>query len=275
MLDPAKLLERMLSDDEGARREVSALAARRPEAARELEELCALAQHLRSVPAPAPRPAFKAALRARLQAAEPPARTGWGLGWLWPRAAFAAGVALLLLAFLFGGVGVASAHALPGEPLYPVKRGLEQAQLALAPHEEARAGLRLGFAQERLRELQELQNRGTPALEQALAGLEEATAAATEHLERSERPAALGERLAELTERQQAVLERVAEQVPETAREALERARTASQRGHERAQEVLGAARGPAEAPGRAEGKPEGPEREPKDPQPGRGGRGR
>jgi hypothetical protein len=54
------------------------------------------------------------------------------------------------------GAGVASANALPGEALYPVKRGLEAAQLALTFDPEARARLQDAQAERRRAEAQQV-----------------------------------------------------------------------------------------------------------------------
>ncbi len=73
-------------------------------------------------------------------------------------------VAVLLLAVVVLGGGVAVARAsyssLPGEPLYPVKHALEEGKVMLAFSPERKAELHLEIAQERLRELQLVAQRG-------------------------------------------------------------------------------------------------------------------
>ena len=114
------------------------LEGSRPAAGHELESLVALATSL--VPEQfAPRAEFRAALRESLVAeasgrqpatvrsttpAGPPPQRQRG------RRIVATG----LLVSLVGGVGAAAAstHALPGEPLYGLKRGIESAQLQFA-----------------------------------------------------------------------------------------------------------------------------------------------
>lgn len=66
------------------------------------------------------------------------------------RAALLAGVTAGALAL--SGVSAASTEALPGDPLYQVKRSTELAQLALAGSDQSRGHLYLEFAQNRLRE---------------------------------------------------------------------------------------------------------------------------
>lgn len=69
--------------------------------------------------------------------------------------AVAAGVAAVLVV---GGAGaaVASENALPGSPLYPLKRQVEDLRLSLTPPGGARGGAELDLARERLEEAERL-----------------------------------------------------------------------------------------------------------------------
>ncbi len=80
-------------------------------------------------------------------------RGGGGPSWRGLRWALASAAAVLVV--LAGGFGVAraSASALPGQPLYTVKRTVEQTRLALAFSDEEKAELHLAYAQRRAREL--------------------------------------------------------------------------------------------------------------------------
>jgi hypothetical protein len=130
----------------------------------ELRELSTLATAL--VPTQvAPSAEFRAALRERLLAEPAPApattasrgrtadvrhrpvRRG--------RRRVVAGTAAGLLAVGVGGAW-ASTGALPGDPLYPVKRGLEQVQLDLATSDAARGQRHLAQADHRLAEVEAL-----------------------------------------------------------------------------------------------------------------------
>ncbi|GAA4915812.1 hypothetical protein LX16_4134 [Stackebrandtia albiflava] len=111
--------------------------------------------------ASAPDPAFQASLRHRLLAEA--AATGIGSTTPDPvpvrasrrkRFTIAATVAGLLLGL--SGVATASADAVPGDALYPVKRSTERAQLALAGSDVSRGQLYLEFAHGRLEEAQGL-----------------------------------------------------------------------------------------------------------------------
>ena len=90
-------------------------------------------------------------------------------------------VASLLGALLaFGPAVAASAHALPGEPLYGMKRAIEQAQLVIAVGPEDRAEVRTSLARVRLVELQGLVARAeVKRLPQAILALQDAVATAT------------------------------------------------------------------------------------------------
>jgi len=73
------------------------------------------------------------------------------------------------------GAARASGDALPGDPLYPLKRGIERARIGLSWTSEGDAALWVDYAQERLTEAEELVSRGRVGdLGVALSGYEEA-----------------------------------------------------------------------------------------------------
>jgi hypothetical protein len=78
------------------------------------------------------------------------------------RAAPALASVFLILALLLGSIGVvtASADSLPGDSLYSIKRGYEEARLALTFTEEGDQELLSQFAEERLWEIQALTEAG-------------------------------------------------------------------------------------------------------------------
>lgn len=61
-------------------------------------------------------------------------------------------LAPLVILLFVTGTTIASADALPGDPLYAVKRQVENARLFIAPTEEAKLDLQVNFAQKRLDE---------------------------------------------------------------------------------------------------------------------------
>ncbi|MGN6332473.1 MAG: DUF5667 domain-containing protein [Motilibacteraceae bacterium] len=168
------MLRDRLSALPGRRREADAFAALLEEGPRgsagraggpELRELSTLAIAL--VPTQvAPSPQFRAALRERLLAETVPAPTVESRGRAGTadvrrrpvrrgRRRLVAGTAAGLLAVGVGGAW-ASTGALPGDPLYPVKRGLEQVQLDLATSDAGRGQRHLAQADHRLAEIEAL-----------------------------------------------------------------------------------------------------------------------
>ncbi|HEU4674442.1 MAG TPA: DUF5667 domain-containing protein [Motilibacteraceae bacterium] len=129
----------------------------------ELRELGTLATALLPTQV-TPSPQFRAALRERLLAEAVPAPAVGSRGRTADarrrpvrrgRRRLVAGTAAGLLAVGVGGAW-ASTGALPGDPLYPVKRGLEQVQLDLATSDAARGQRHLAQADHRLAEVEAL-----------------------------------------------------------------------------------------------------------------------
>lgn len=132
-----------------------------PEMSGELAPLLALAGALVELPAP-PRPTedFRQALLGHLAEAPLPSSIqrrrdeAAGMGFLrklWRSTAFTAAAAATVIMFMAAGVTYASANALPGEPLYPVKRVAEHARIWLTQG-DGRLALHLSLADARLQE---------------------------------------------------------------------------------------------------------------------------
>ncbi|MFD9304709.1 DUF5667 domain-containing protein [Streptomyces sp. NPDC060048] len=121
----------------------------------------------------------------------PEQRTGRGahratsLGKLRPRSRWSKGIAaggltVGVAAGAFSGVAAASTNALPGDHLYPVKRGMEDIKLGMADDDSDRGELYLDQASNRLSEARRLMERGRTgaldheslgAIRRALAGM--------------------------------------------------------------------------------------------------------
>jgi len=109
--------------------------ARYPDAADELRPMLATAARLstfRMMPSEAQRMKSRQAFLAQAQALQPRTQRRFAVGGLWPRLAVALGAGLLVIAVLGGGAIAASNSALPGDPLYGLKRAVEEARLALS-----------------------------------------------------------------------------------------------------------------------------------------------
>ena len=138
----------------------------------ELEPLLSLPAEMKAMPkieAPASLRGYKRPVfRGPAEQARP--REGWwrcflpaagpSLGWATPLARIAAVLAIVTVAA--SGAIVTSASSLPDEPLYPVKLAMENAQLAIAPNDQARADLELQFAAKRVGEVRSAAQQDNP-----------------------------------------------------------------------------------------------------------------
>ncbi|GIW08966.1 MAG: hypothetical protein KatS3mg061_0023 [Dehalococcoidia bacterium] len=148
-------------------------------AAAELVPLLHLAQELRELEQLAPTPEWKAATRARLlatraapeslppisprPAAPPPVHAAAGSrGWGFARILGLAAALVLLLLSSLSSIERAVADSLPGDPLYPVKRSLEELRYTLAAEPELKSSVALEAAERRITELKVLAERGQP-----------------------------------------------------------------------------------------------------------------
>ncbi len=113
-----------------------------------LEAFCEQDRLLQSLPEPPLSPEFADKVWARIH----PHRV-WT--WAWQPAAVAL-VVVVLLVGMVGGTVYASASALPGDILYPIKRWQEQVQWTLAPGDEARARLEEGLRERRRAEARQV-----------------------------------------------------------------------------------------------------------------------
>lgn len=137
----------------------------------DLPELVALTRAMGSVQAPAPRPEFAASLRTQLLESDPvvlrePERpiaeaaaeiidlAASRKRKATRRAYTAAAVGSLVLGS--AGIAAAAQSALPGSPLYGVKRGVENLELSFATNDTARGHDLLDQARTRLSEVQQL-----------------------------------------------------------------------------------------------------------------------
>ncbi|MBB5122764.1 hypothetical protein AF335_21780 [Streptomyces eurocidicus] len=78
----------------------------------------------------------------------------------WSKGLAAGGLTVGVAAGAFGGVAAASSSALPGDHLYPLKRGMEDFRLGLADDDSDRGGMLLDQAATRLQEARRLLERG-------------------------------------------------------------------------------------------------------------------
>lgn len=194
---------------------------------------------------------------ARRLVAPPGAWRRWTAASLRFRVFIAQPVMSIALAFLVGFVGfssyavVTSREALPGDWRYPLKRTSERVRLAFAFDDDARRGLRISFAEERLEEVERLASSQRRISEPVLRDLVRTTDALGEDLT-SVRQQDI-ERISVLAQKQQEVLPAMEPLVEPAATDDFQAALQVSGEVHEGALHALAlAAAGPS-----AEGPPE------------------
>jgi len=250
------ILAQCIDDVKAGRASIEDCLERHPSVRERLEPLLRLALEIRRAPDVKPSPGFK--VRARVRLMEQIHDRGAVTRWPWlryhkqrqlsPQRRFSmvhiiVAIALALSA-LAGGTAYVAQASLPGDALYSVKLGTEQAGMMLLGDDFARAERALDLAQRRIREMTALAERARSqdlglavekyeyALEMALARIEAAGDAA----------AAAGnvtELVAEATAWHLSVLDRVYDMVPAEAKEVIAHARNVSATGHFRALEAL------------------------------------
>jgi len=145
------------------------------------ERLVRLTPELVTSPAKAQVPAQRGGRHAGLRrpVSARPARTG--ISSAWRRRLLAAGVGVAVATGSVGGIAIASAGAVPGDPLYSAKKMFENIQLSLSGSPTDRGGQYLHLADIRLAEIDALLSRrdadvpGSPTaayLDQALTDLQ-------------------------------------------------------------------------------------------------------
>jgi len=145
---------------------------------------------------------------------------------VWPATFARLAAALAAASLVLGGTAVASAASLPGDPLYPAKLAMENAQLALAFGSSSRAELEMQLASRRLEEVESAARQGKiEAVQQGLALYEERLESAVRSAEQlSASNEGEGSPLREVLERQQQLLVRVLAEAPDQAKPAIQHA---------------------------------------------------
>ncbi len=160
------ILDRCLADIAAGRETIDSCLRRYPAQAGRLAALLELAERVQAAPAiPLPDDKRRALetrlLRRAAQLRSKPVNRAAAprRPLLWRRSFALALASVIAVALLLGTTVSASAASVPGDVLYPVKRATEQVRLAFTPDGQL-AELHLEFAQQRLQELNVLQERG-------------------------------------------------------------------------------------------------------------------
>lgn len=152
---------------------------------RELEPLLRIALNIQEPPDIRPSAAFK--IRARVSLMEhirasqamketrrPISQAGVRQVWYagWSKAATIIIAVILAISGVGAGTAYASQGSLPGDVLYPVKLGTEQVQRLLTADDVSRVNLELGFADTRLKEMEEVVEKNPEGIPVAITGYE-------------------------------------------------------------------------------------------------------
>jgi len=259
------ILAQCIEDIKAGRSSVEDCLDKYPSMRKRLEPLLRIALEIREPPDIKPSPAFK--VRARVQLMEQIHAKKAVTKWPWFRytnqvkpipykrrfnmVAIIVAVVLAVSA-LGGGTAYASQGSLPGDVLYPVKLGTEQARLVVATSDTAKAELYLTFANSRVQEMTALAERGRPEkVNIAVNGYDGAIGMAIGKMEEAKGKglaiADTSELVAEATSKHLPALDEVYDRVPDEAKPAIERARDVSINGMGNALRALA-----RENPGRA-----------------------
>ena len=163
MPDFATRLDRCLDALSGGRSLLRVLQ-RSPGERDELIDLLRVSTDVAQLQLPAPDPAFRLRMRNLMLAVAAQRRASAARSTWVARPVFRLAVAVGLSGALLGaGIVAASAQSLPGDPLYQVKRGVENVQLALTLSPAANARLRMQLATRRVAEAERLNAQGRVA----------------------------------------------------------------------------------------------------------------
>jgi hypothetical protein len=191
--------------------------------------------------------------------------------WTW-RPAYVLISALIAFVMLVSSVGVAwaSSDALPGDPLYGFKRGLEETRLALTFNLSGDLDLLESFAQERLTEVDQLLNMGqNEHMQMALDGYEAMVSRLTALIEGASGDIVPGsfEHVQSRLVKHIETLERVREQVPSNAQEAIDKAIERSKHSQDVIEQISIGGSPSDLAPGQLKKTPSPAAEDPSDPQ--------
>jgi len=250
------ILAQCIEDVKAGRCTIEDCLDRHPSSRDQLKPLLRIALGIRGVPDVRPSAGFK--VRARVRLMEKIRQQKTVSRWPWfryngqislsPHRRFSmvhiiVAIALALSA-LAGGTAYAAQASLPGDPLYSVKLGTEQAGMLLAGDDSIRAERALSLAERRVREMVTLAERGrSQDLGMAVEKYEHALDTALARMEAIGDAAAAGsisELVAEATAEHLSALDRVNDMlVSSEAKEAITHAEHVSEAGHLQALEAL------------------------------------
>lgn len=134
-----------------------------PDVADQIRPLLSIAVAFESEPDPVPSVDDLKQAIVRLSDQPRPRKTTaprWRTGRFWRRGLWKVAAAILVMFAIGWGTVTASAEAMPGDLLYPIKAFTERAKFFLVVNQERKAELRIVFSAERLKEAVLKQRRG-------------------------------------------------------------------------------------------------------------------
>ena len=257
----ARLLDKALTAMQREDASLADVLAEHPELEASLRPMLEQADSLRDLSPEGPRRVFvvstkhrlmnRIAHRMRERSSEGRRNSRW-FGWLRQPAMALASLALAFVLLLsMTGVVYAASDSLPGEALYGVKRGVERARLSLTLTDEGRIGLLHQYTQERLEEIQALEQSGrSEGLDRAIDAYQSSVDQLVEELSDDGADLAQLEQIEGSLEHHTTVLEDLMTTAPEAAQPGLMNAAEKSTQGR-KALEALQEGKSPSElAPG-------------------------
>jgi len=252
------ILAQCIEDVKAGRSSIRDCLDKYPSMRKQLEPLLRIALEIQEPPDIKPSPAFK--VRARVQLMEQIHAGQSVTKWPWSRyinqmkpilyrkrfSMIATIVAVVLaVSALGGGAAYASQGSLPGDVLYPVKLGTEQARLVVTPSDLSKAELHLTFANRRVEEMVALAEEGqSEKVNMAVNGYDRAIGMAIGKIDEARGKgldaANISELVAVATSNHLSVLDRVMDimtivPVPEEAIDAISHATEVSINGYKNA----------------------------------------
>ncbi len=188
------ILTNCISEIKSGKATIAKCLDRYPSRRQELEPLLKMALNIQEPPSLQLDMSYKQAAKARLlqqiraskQKKSRPFTDLFSFGlpqqYVWARIAISVLVVVIVMSMLAGGTAYAARGSLPGDFLYPVKIGTEDARLLIAGDSSAKAELNLEFAQTRLVEMSKLATRDEEKTELAVNGYRRSLDAARQQI---------------------------------------------------------------------------------------------
>ena len=250
-----EILIQCIDDIKSGRASLADCLDRYPDVRRELEPLLRVALSIKEPADIRPSDTFKVRARVNLmehihtsqagkRAVRSSSRAGVRHGWYtgWARAVAIIVAVVLAISTLGASAAYASQGSLPGDVLYPVKLGTEQVQRLLTADDVSRVNLELGFADTRLKEMEEVVEKNPEGIPVAITGYERNLNLAISRAEQTKNEEVqtnLQERIALAIFNHLSIMDELEDGVPGEVEEAISNAKDVAINGHIKALQGL------------------------------------